>query len=68
MHGPSEAFPLDEPSMGRLLDGAPTQDPVRVREILARARELGGLEEADLPSSWPSEPGLLDELFDTAER
>ena len=69
MHGPSEAFPLDEASIGRLLDGAPAQDPVRVRDILARARELRGLDEADLPVLMAVQrPDLLDELFHAAEQ
>ncbi|MCM2249201.1 MAG: [FeFe] hydrogenase H-cluster radical SAM maturase HydG [Geothrix sp.] len=67
MPGPSESFPLDALSIDRLLEGPPSSDPVRVREILARARGLQGLAEADLPPLMAlRDPGLLEELFHTA--
>lgn len=67
MPGPSESFPLDETSLHRLLERPPAEDPAQIREILARARELGGLDEADLPVLMAlRDPDLLDELFHAA--
>ena len=68
MHGPSEAFPLDEASIGRLMEGTPVDDPTRTRGILARARDLKGLDESDLPALMAlRDPELLEELFHTAK-
>ena len=68
MHGPSEAFPLDEASIGRLVEGPPADDPTRTRDILARARDLKGLDESDLPALMAlRDPELLEELFHTAK-
>ena len=65
MPGPSESFPLDETSLHRLLERPPAEDPAQIREILARARELGGLDEADLPVLMAlRDPDLLDERFE----
>ncbi|WP_306591399.1 [FeFe] hydrogenase H-cluster radical SAM maturase HydG [Geothrix sp. 21YS21S-4] len=68
MHGPSESFPLDESALGLLLEGPPRDDAGRIREILARARGLDGLDEADLPSLMAlRDPALLAELFEAAK-
>lgn len=67
MPGPSESFPLDEASLDRLLAAPPAPEAPRIREILARARAMQGLDEADLPPLMALEdPELLEELFHTA--
>jgi 2-iminoacetate synthase len=67
MRGHSEAFPLDEASLLAVLEGPAGTETPRIREILAKARELKGLDEADLPPLMALEdPGLLRELFATA--
>jgi 2-iminoacetate synthase len=69
MRGPSESFPLDEASLGRLLEGPAADDPGRIREILGRAVAHKGLDEADLPALMAlRDPDLLDELFHAAKR
>ncbi|WLT30708.1 [FeFe] hydrogenase H-cluster radical SAM maturase HydG [Geothrix sp. PMB-07] len=67
MRGPSESFPLDEASIHSALAAAPKDDPVRVREILAKAREMKGLADQDLPPLMAAQdPALLQEIFNTA--
>lgn len=67
MPGPSESFPLDASNLDRLLEATPAEDPARIREILARARDLAGLDEADLPPLMAlRDPDLLEELFHAA--
>ncbi len=67
MRGQSESFPLDEASILSALAATPTEDPVRTREVLAKARELKGLEDQDLPPLLALQnPDLLRELFSTA--
>lgn len=67
MRGPSESFPLDEASIHLALAAAPPEDPTRTRELLAKARELKGLEDRDLPALLAlRNPDLLQELFVTA--
>jgi len=67
MHGQSETFPLDEAGIGRALEAAPGGDPGRIREILAKARELKGLQDRDLPPLMNlRDPALLQELFAAA--
>ena len=67
MRGQSEAFPLDEASICLALDAPPVEDPIRIRELLAKAREMKGLDDRDLPSLMAlRDPDLLRELFDTA--
>ena len=48
MRGPSESFPLAEASIQAALDSVPAEDPVRIRELLAKAREMKGLADADV--------------------
>ena len=68
MRGPSESFPLAEASIQSALDSVPAEDPVRVRELLAKAREMKGLADADLPPLMAlRDPRLLLELFDAAK-
>ena len=67
MHGPSETFPLDEASIRLALDETPPEDPARIRDLLAKARDMKGLEDRDLPPLLAiQDPDLLHELFDTA--
>ncbi|HJW44817.1 MAG TPA: [FeFe] hydrogenase H-cluster radical SAM maturase HydG [Geothrix sp.] len=68
MRGPSEAFPLDEASLHAALEPPVTQDPARIRDILAKARAMNGLDDQDLPPLMAlQDPGLLAELFETAQ-
>lgn len=67
MRGPSESFPLDEASIHLALEAAPVDDPVKIREILDKAREMKGLDDHDLPPLMAvQDPALLQEIFDTA--
>ena len=67
MRGQSEAFPLDEASIHRSLDTPLIEDPALIRDLLAKAREMKGLDDRDLPPLMAlQDPGLLHELFETA--
>ncbi len=58
---------IDEPAIDEALRAAATKDAGRVREILAKARELNGLEMDEVAVlSSVSDPELLGELFTTA--
>lgn len=58
---------IDEAAIGRALEAAATKDAGRVRAVLARARELKGLEMDEVAVlTSVSDPELLAELFDTA--
>ena len=58
---------IDEPAIDDALGAAATKDAGRVREILAKARELHGLEMDEVAVlSSVSDPELLGELFTTA--
>lgn len=68
MRGPSEAFPLDEASLLAALEAPITDDPARIRDILAKARAMNGLDDRDLPPLMAlQDPGLLAELFESAQ-
>jgi 2-iminoacetate synthase len=59
---------VDEPAIDDALRAAATKDAGRVREILAKAQELGGLEMDEVAVlSSVSDPGLLGELFTAAQ-
>lgn len=69
MRSSEHPFNLDVASIQDALGEAEPADPVRVREVLAKAEELGGLDAVDLPPLMNlEEPGLLAELFQTARR
>jgi 2-iminoacetate synthase len=69
MHTPDQPFSVDEASIQDALSGVRTPDPAKVREILEKAAELGGLEEADLPPLMAlREPWQMEELFSAARR
>ena len=58
---------IDEAAIKEALKAASTKDATRVREILAKARELGGLDMDEVAVlSSVSDPELLGELFETA--
>jgi len=59
---------IDERVIDDALQAAATKDAARVREILAKARELGGLDMDEVAVlSSVSDPELLGELFATAK-
>ena len=58
--------PIDEARIHTLLETARTSDAVRVREVLAKAKELNGLEERDVATLMAvTDPALLHELYET---
>jgi 2-iminoacetate synthase len=63
------AVSLNPNAIYELLGNAPVRDAGAVKEILARARELNGLEAEDVATlSAVSDPELTQELFDTAQQ
>jgi 2-iminoacetate synthase len=63
------AFQVDENRIQLALDQAASSDAPRVREILARARELKGLPDAEVAVLMGlQDPDLLAELFQTARQ
>lgn len=62
-----QAIEIDEPLIADTLEERSREDPGRVREILAKALELHGLELADVAALASAvSPDLLSEVFDTA--
>ncbi|HTX70562.1 MAG TPA: [FeFe] hydrogenase H-cluster radical SAM maturase HydG, partial [Thermoleophilia bacterium] len=58
---------IDEAAVAQAMQAAATKDAVRVRAILAKARELHGLEMDEVAVlSSISDPELMAELFATA--
>jgi 2-iminoacetate synthase len=58
---------IDEQEIGEILERGRRHDAVRVREILATARELRGLSMDDMAALMAVEdPALLEEVFSTA--
>ena len=67
MRGQSETFPLDEASIQSELNRPMADDHARVRDLLAKACAMKGLDDRDLPPLMAiQDPELLHELFDTA--
>ncbi len=65
---PNDGLFIDESSIVHTLEHARAADAAAVRDVLAKARQLGGLEAADMAVLMNvSDPGLLAELFSTAE-
>lgn len=59
---------IDDAEIERVLSSAGSCDSQKVREVLAKAREIKGLDPADVATlANISDPGLLAELFDTAK-
>ena len=62
-----QTVPIREEEINRILAAAPVRDAVRVREVLAKAREQKGLDMRDVAALMPvSDPELLGELFTAA--
>ncbi len=60
---------IDEAAIARLLETSATKDASRVREVLAKALELKGLEGAEMAALMGvSDPELLGELFEAAHQ
>ena len=69
MDSSDRPFQPDAEAIQAALEGAGPSDPGRVREILAKAEALGGLEAADLPPLMALEdPELLAGLFQAARK
>ncbi len=63
----SAVVPVNEEQIGRILETCHDRDAVRIREILAKARELKGLPMEDVAVlANVSDPTLLGEMFDAA--
>src|SRR3989339_662143 len=59
---------IDEDAIWRTLKQHSDRDAVHVREILAKASERNGLDPEDIAClATVSDPGLIQELFDTAK-
>ena len=59
--------PIDEPGVNQALEAGNVRDAARVREVLAKSRELKGLDmEETAVLTGISDPELLSELFDAA--
>ena len=64
----TDTVPIDDNAIAAALDRHRHADAARVREVLAKAREMNGLEPDDMAALMNvSDPGLLHELFDTAQ-
>ena len=60
---------IHEEAIDEVLSKAPVRDAVRVREVLAKAKELKGLSMEEAAALMPmSDPELLGELFATARQ
>ena len=63
----SQSFDIDESAIWTTLAAAARPEAARVREILAKGREMKGLDAADIaPLMALSDPALVGELFETA--
>ena len=63
-----ETVPINDNAIASILERHRHADAVRVREALAKARLMDGLDGEDMAALMTiSEPGLLGELFDAAE-
>ncbi len=64
----ADAF-IDDNEIQRILSENRRPDAGRVRDILAKAKTLGGLDLAEAAALMPvSDPGLLGEMFDAANQ
>ena len=67
--GPAERIDMDDARIESALSHPQKADAVRVREVLAKARELRGLDADDVASLMSmSDPELIDELFSAARK
>lgn len=64
----TDTVPIDDNAIASALERQRFADAARVRDVLARARELKGLEAEDMAALMEvSDPGLLHDIFDTAQ-
>jgi 2-iminoacetate synthase len=67
MSSAEKTITIDETAIGAALDHERRPDGVRIREVLAKGRELNGLDSDDVAAlSTISDPELLGELFASA--
>ncbi len=65
----TDTVPIDDTAIAAALERQRPADAARVREVLVKARELKGLEAEDVAALMGvSDPGLLHEIFDTAQQ
>jgi len=65
----TETVPIDDNAIAATLERRRHADAAQVREVLARARELAGLESDDMAALMGvSDPDLLREMFDAAQQ
>ena len=68
MSASSSGVLIDEPAIASTLECHRTADAARVRDVLAKARELNGLEAEEMAALMTiSDPALLGELFTAAQ-
>lgn len=64
----ADTVPIDDSLIAATLERQRLADAAQVRDVLARARELKGLESDDMAALMGvSDPGLLHEMFDAAQ-
>jgi 2-iminoacetate synthase len=64
----TDTVPIDDNAIASILDRQKLADARRVHEVLARARELKGLDAEDMAALMDvSDPALLHELFEAAQ-
>jgi 2-iminoacetate synthase len=64
----TETVPIDDNAIAAALDRHQHADAARVRAVLAKARQMNGLDAEDMAALMNvSDPDLLHELFDTAQ-
>jgi 2-iminoacetate synthase len=64
----TDTVPIDDNAIASALERQRLADAARVRDVLARARELKGLEADDMAALMNvSDPALLQEVFETAQ-
>jgi 2-iminoacetate synthase len=65
----AETVPIRDVEIDEILAEAPVKDAARVREVLAKAKELKGLDMHEVAALMPiSDPELLGELFAAARQ
>ena len=67
MSGPTETVPINEAAVWRSIEEGERASASAIRDILVKARGLGGLGPDEVAKLMPvSDPELLGEIFDTA--
>ena len=68
MRQATDSVPIDDNAIASVMERHRHADAARVREVLAKARQLDGLEADDMAALMNvSDPELLHELFDAAQ-